>query len=252
MASPTCEVKDGAGAYVATISGNDVTPGNTITIKLTDTSARSWSISCITTDELSVAATVTAALTINTVAQTATFTAPVAGRTYRFKSIVNGGIGPDGVAVASYSTTFCVYTLPAGGVRCIAADETTEGDATFGWISRFNGIARGTVTTSSGGSFQKTLTAAQSYDLVAADYANQSLEFVSNGANVVRLPPATTLTGATGTYFRFVQNVSGGGTIAVKDTNNVAAAATLASGAGAWFRVSVGAVKQITAAFTVA
>jgi hypothetical protein len=100
------------------------------------------------------------------------------------------------------------------------------------------------------GSAPKTLTAAQTYDLLPADYAMSSLEFVSNGANIVRLPAVTT---ANGTYFKYVQNVSGGGTITVKDVNNVAsAAAALTSGQGAWFRVSTGAVKQVTAAFTVA
>jgi len=143
MPSPTCEVKDGAGAYASTTNGVDVTPANTITIKLSSSAGvSSWSISCITTDEDSVAATVTSSLTIDTAAKTATFTAPVAGRAYRFQSRVNGGIDVNGVSQSSYTTTFCVYTLTAASKRVGAADETYEGDSTFGWASRVNDLVR--------------------------------------------------------------------------------------------------------------
>jgi hypothetical protein len=151
MVSPAVEVKDGAGAYASTDGGVDVTPGNTITIHLIDSSADSWSISCITTDDTSVAATVTSGLTINTVARTATFTAPVAGKAYRFRSQVNGGINGNGRADTSYTTTFCIYTL-TGGRRVIAADETTEGDSTFGWIVWLNDLVRNPTTAAPAGS----------------------------------------------------------------------------------------------------
>lgn len=143
MPSPACEVKDGSGAYSATTNGVNVTPGNTITIHLVSSAGvNTWSISCITTDDQSDAATVTAALTIDSVAKTATFTAPVAGRAYRFQSKVNGGIGPDGTAQSSYTTTFGVYTLTSGGLRVHAVDETFESDSTFGWIGDINSVIR--------------------------------------------------------------------------------------------------------------
>ncbi len=53
---------------------------------------------------------------------------------------MNGGIDGNGVARASYSTTFCIYTL-TGGRRVIAADETTEGSS-FGWIAGINDAIR--------------------------------------------------------------------------------------------------------------
>lgn len=148
MPTPACEVKDGAGSYQTTSSGVNVTPGNTITIHLIDTSADTWSIECIYTDELSSASSVTAALNINNPLRTATFTAPVAGRTYIFRSVVNGGIGPDGRTRSSYSTTFGVYTLTSGGQRVVAINETTEGGS-FGWITPINTLIRAlsTVTT---------------------------------------------------------------------------------------------------------
>lgn len=142
MASPACEVKDGAGAYQATTNGVDVTPTNTITIHLVSSAGVStWSISCITTDETSDADAVTAALTIDSVAKTATFTAPAAGKAYRFQSQINGGVGVDGTAQPSYTTTFCVYTL-TGGRRVHAVDETYESDAEFGWIAAINDVVR--------------------------------------------------------------------------------------------------------------
>lgn len=142
-ASPTCEVKVGAAAYVATTNGVDMTVAATIIIRLASTvDVTSWSITCVTTDDTSDAATVTAALTIDSAAKTATFTAPAAGKAYRFQSRVNGGVDVNGTAKPSFTTTFCLYTLTAGGRRVIAADETTEGDSTFGWIKWLNDLIR--------------------------------------------------------------------------------------------------------------
>lgn len=143
MTSPACQVKDGAGSYVATANGVDVTPSNTVTINLISSAGVStWSITCITTDELSNAATVTSALSVNSVAKTATFTAPVAGRAYRFQSTINGGIGPDGVYLPAYTTTFCVYTKTADDFRVGALDETFESNTTNGWTAAINELIR--------------------------------------------------------------------------------------------------------------
>jgi hypothetical protein len=149
MPSPSCQVKDGAGAYGPTTSGVDVTPANTITINLISSAGvTTWSIACITTDDLNTAATVNASLVIDSVAKTATFTAPVAGSAYRFQSTINGGIDANGVAQTSYSATFCVYTLTAGSRRVGALDETTEG-GTSGWSSSINDIIRNPSASSS-------------------------------------------------------------------------------------------------------
>ncbi len=136
--SPLVEIKDGSAAYVTAVGGVNITPTNTIIIRLaSQTDVDSWSIRCITTDNSSDADTVTAALTIDSVAKTATFTAPAAGKTYRFQSQVNSGVSRDGTAQSSYTTTFCLYTVK-NGRRKLAADETTEGSSTFGWITTLN------------------------------------------------------------------------------------------------------------------
>lgn len=148
MASPTCTVD-----ATATTNGVNVTPAATVTIALAShTGVTTWSISCVYTDETSVAATVTAALTIDSVLKTATFTAPAAGKTYIFRSQVNGGLDSSGAVDASLTTTFGVYTLAANGLRVVAANETTEGSASFGWTVPVNNMIRatGTVTSVSG------------------------------------------------------------------------------------------------------
>lgn len=144
MASPAVQVKNGAAAYAPTANGNNATPGNTQTIQLiSQAGVSSWSISCINTDDLSSAATVTASLTIDNLNKTATFTAPVAGRAYMFQSQINAGINlATGAVDATTSYTFVVYTLTGGGVRVLSANETTEGNATAGWIATVNALIR--------------------------------------------------------------------------------------------------------------
>jgi hypothetical protein len=144
MPSPICLVKEGSGSYVSTDGGVNATPGATMTIKLNSIAdVRSWSIQCVYTDELSDADTVTAGLSINPTAKTATFTAPASqGRTLIFESKINGGIGPDGQPLSTYTTTFGIYTLAAASRRTIAANETIEGDSVFGYIASLNQLIR--------------------------------------------------------------------------------------------------------------
>lgn len=143
MPSPTCEVKNGSGAYEATTNGVDVTPSNTITIKLVSGSGvRSWSCECIGTDDLSDADDVTDALVVDPLARTATFTAPAKGRALIFRSQVNGGVDINGEAQASYTTTFGVFTRTEGGKRVLATNATTESNEEFGWIAEVNELIR--------------------------------------------------------------------------------------------------------------
>ena len=143
MASPACEVKDGAGAFTATTNGKDVTPTNTVTIRLASSAGVGpWEITCITTDETSDAAAVTSSLVIDQLAKTATFTAPASGKAYRFQSRINNGVDANGIAQASYTTTFGVYTLTAASRRVHAVDETFESSAIYGWIAGINDLIR--------------------------------------------------------------------------------------------------------------
>jgi hypothetical protein len=149
MPSPTCLVKDGSGAYQSTLNGVNVTPGNTVTIAL-DSSAgvSTWQISCIYSDETTTPATINAGLSVNSVTKTATFTAPAVGKALIFQSRINGGIGIDGVAVGSYTTTFGIFTLTSEGKRVVALNQTFEGNSTFGWTADLNDLIRTGVTVS--------------------------------------------------------------------------------------------------------
>lgn len=204
MPSPICEAKDGGGAFTATTNGKDVTPTNTVTIRLASTAGVStWTITCFATDESSDAAAVTASLVVDAIAKTATFTAPSAGKAYLFRSTVNNGIDANGVAQASYSTTFGVYTL-TGGRRVHAVDETFESHSTFGWVGDMNSVIRNpTATTWPTGTGFFTLTAGAPDSSAATNltYVGSRLrsavpiEF-SNGANigVMQWTPTTSRT----------------------------------------------------------
>lgn len=190
MPSPSCQVKDGAGSYQLLTNGANVTPTNTITINLVSSAGvSSWSIRCISTDELSDVATVNSELfpTIDQVTKTATFTAPSAGRAYRFQSQVNGGNDVNGVAQPSYRTTFCVYTLTAGNRRVHAVDETFESHATFGWVGDINDVIRNpTASTPTGTGFRHITSgsedvAAKKVDLAASADVTGLLAPVNGG-----------------------------------------------------------------------
>jgi hypothetical protein len=143
MPSPACTVKDGAGSPQVTPPFATVTTGNTVTIALADTTGVStWSITCVYTDETSDAATVTAGLTVNSVAKTATFTGPNVGKSYIFQSKINNGRDTNGDEQDSYTTTFKVAVLTEGGHPVAAANETLEHSATFGWVAIVNRIVR--------------------------------------------------------------------------------------------------------------
>lgn len=137
MASPTCQVKDGAGSYVPTTDGVNVTPAATITIALVSSAGvNSWSITCIGTDENQTAAAINALLTVDGVNKTATFTMPAAGTALVFRSTVTDTNG------TSTSETFGIFTLTTGSLRVGAVGEGSEGSAAFGWTTKINAIIR--------------------------------------------------------------------------------------------------------------
>lgn len=142
MPSAACTVKNGAGSPQTTPPYALVTPGNTVTIALADTSgASTWSIVCLYTDETSDAASVTASLTVNSGTKTATFTAPSAGKAYIFQSQINGGRDANGLVLA-WTQTFKVATATVAGLVVGAANETYEHNATFGHTAIQNAAVR--------------------------------------------------------------------------------------------------------------
>lgn len=144
MPSPLCLVKEGAGAFQPTTTGVNVTPNASLTIGLASTDGvYSWSLTCVGTDELSVAASVNVGIFVDPVAKTAAVTAPGAvGRTWMFQSVVNGGRDVNGVLQPSYTTTFVISTAMPSGDSVLAANETTE-RGPFGWIKAVNALIRG-------------------------------------------------------------------------------------------------------------
>jgi len=140
MTSPICTVNS-----TATTNGVDVTGGSTVTIALANTAGvKQWSISCVYTDELNSAATITAGLSVNLTTKTATFTAPASASALVFQSIVNGGL-TNGVLDPTLTATFGVYVQTATALRLGALNETLEGSAAFGWTTKVNAVVRAAV-----------------------------------------------------------------------------------------------------------
>jgi hypothetical protein len=159
--SPLCLVKDGAGPFVPTTGGVNLTPANTISVKLTDpSSVVNWYLEVIGTDELSTAPVLTNVnvlthLVLSPVT-TVTFTFPAAtGSAVGFKSTVTGIGGP-------LITTFGTYSLTAFSTRVGFVTETREGDVDFGWATKVNPLIRAGGGGSGSGNFSwKTIPSGQ-------------------------------------------------------------------------------------------
>jgi hypothetical protein len=145
-ASPHVLVQDGSGPFInpdntgipSYPSGVNVTPGNTISIKLASAdSVGKWNLKVIGTDEETAPPTLAGVDpttgVVSTPSTVVTFTVPagVAGRAYIFQSMVNNG-GP------AYTTTFGIYTLTSGLFRVGAVGERFENDPVFGWTRTLN------------------------------------------------------------------------------------------------------------------
>jgi len=140
--SPSCLVNGSATPPAIAVAG-----GSTVTIALANPSGvQYWSISCTSTDELNTAAAINATLVVNMGAKTATFTAPAGlGSAVIFTSTVgisNIGIDQNKVVQPSFSTTFKVNVATSGSAVVMAANETLEQLATFGWIGLINAFIR--------------------------------------------------------------------------------------------------------------
>ena len=139
--NPICLIQDGSGPFMPTVGGVNVSPGDTISIKLLDpSSVVTWFLEVIGTDELSSPPTLT---NVNPVTHqvtspgaTVTFPFPsVTGRAIGFKSTVTGTGGP-------LENTFGTYSLTPYGYRVGFVTEKFEGNATHGWAAKLNPIIR--------------------------------------------------------------------------------------------------------------
>lgn len=152
MTSPICTVKNGAGSPQTVTAGYaTVTAAATVTIQLADlTGVSTWSIECIGADETTSASTTTSALSINSTTKTATFTAGTAGKSYIFRSIVNGGVDVNGTAQPTWTTTFKIGVPTAAGYIVGAVGETLEHSSTYGATGIINQIIRATAAPAGG------------------------------------------------------------------------------------------------------
>jgi hypothetical protein len=145
-ASPHVLIQDGSGSFINPDSPGDlnypagvnVTPGNTISIKLLSAdSVGNWNLKVIGTDEETTHPTLvgvdptTGVVSTPSTVVTLVVPAGAAGRAYIFQSVVNNG-GP------AYTTTFGIYTLTTSLFRVGAVGERLENDSIFGWTRTLN------------------------------------------------------------------------------------------------------------------
>lgn len=150
------------GAWTATTDGVNVAAGETVSVKLADSAgARLWQLSVVGTDERVVAPVITQASVIT---GSATFTAPAAGSPAGWALIVRSTIGvtalgndSTGKTNPAYSTTFGLYLPTSNSYRVGAVNETIEGSAAYGWVSKFNPLLRANIATGSGVGTDRTL-----------------------------------------------------------------------------------------------
>jgi hypothetical protein len=154
--SPIVEVQDGGGPWVGTTGGVNVTPGNTISIRLplpVDPATALWSLQIFGVDEVTATAPPLtdvnpATHVVTNPSTTVTFVMPAGagiGRAIIFRSIVNG----------SLQATFGIYTLTSGR-RVGAVGERIEGDPNFGWAAILNPLIRSGGGFSAGGDLSGT------------------------------------------------------------------------------------------------
>lgn len=183
MTSPICLVNGNP-----TTNGVDVTKNTTITVQLADLAGvNTWEITCIGTDDILTTDDINDTLEIIDVNnKTATFTMPNGdGYSVILQSKVNQGVDVNGRAVAAYTTTFKISTL-INGNRTIAANETIEGSALYGWAQQINNIIRSpfvgtftTATSASAGSNGAVPAQVAGYIVVNINGTNRKIPFFS-------------------------------------------------------------------------
>ena len=221
MTSPICTVNGST-----TGNGVDVAKNSTVTIAIADTAGvKAWSLRCITTDDNHSAATITSALSINLVSKTATFTSPNVsdGAAMIFESKVNGGLDINGRVDESLTTRFGVYVVTdTGNLRVGAFDETVEGNASFGWLVKFNaGIrsaAASALTPALSGTLPIVVNSANPIaPIISINAATTSLPGSMSAADKTKLNASTALNTAS----TIVERGSDGSINATKITANV-------------------------------
>lgn len=139
--SPLCLVQDGAGSFVGTLNGVNVTEGNVVSIKLDDiTGVTDWYLQVTGTDETTTPPSLVNVNPVDnkvaTPSAVVSFTVPFgAGRAYLFQTTVTGPGGP-------LNSTFTLYLLTDHGHRVGSTGEQREGNATHGWVTITNPLVR--------------------------------------------------------------------------------------------------------------
>lgn len=142
-ASPLVEVRHGANPFVPLPYGTpfSATAGTPLNIRLVDTAGvTTWDLACVGSDETSTLLTVTRDAPP---AMSATVTPQSgSGRSYVFRSRVNGGRAANGQIDPDLTYTFIVHVLATNSAAVVALNETFESSALHGWTAKVNAAIR--------------------------------------------------------------------------------------------------------------
>lgn len=140
LQNPTCQVKDGSGAWQNTTTGAAiVTGGNVITVGLIDPAGVDvWTLQAVGADETTDYSTIIPS--IDPVAKTATFTMPAGtGKSLILQSQVNSGIDNNKQSNPALTATLICESLTSGlGLGVLAINERFESDPAYGWVPKVN------------------------------------------------------------------------------------------------------------------
>lgn len=162
MASPSVECNSASlGGWTTTENGIDVLAGETVSVRLIDSAGiRLWSIDVVGVDDQVAAPVITQASSVSGVA---TFTAPATpsgGWGLRFRSRVGVNallLDLRGVSRDDYATTFGVWFPTSESIHLATTNETLEQSNEFGWVKKWNELARRAPATGTGVSTGRTL-----------------------------------------------------------------------------------------------
>ena len=231
-------MRSGSGAPQTTPPVAQVAVSAEVTIALADpTGVDVWSIACISGDETANVDTINADLVVNAAAKTATFTAPLAGKSLIFESVVNRGADRFGRPDPTLRTTFKVAVPTGDGYVVLATNETYEHNAEHGWTGVLNQIIRGGAGSGGGGASLPAYAEVAGAALVEGDGGGTSggVQFRSLTPADIKLSGTNTVLGTDGSGKAISRKVTKDDVATTGETATNKALVTNGSG-GAAFR----------------
>ena len=244
-------MRSGNGAPQTTPPVAQVAVSAEVTIALADpTGVDVWSIACISGDETANVANINADLVVNAAAKTATFTAPLAGKSLIFESVVNRGVDRFGRPDPSLRSTFKVAVPTGDGYVVLATNETYEHNAEHGWTGVLNQIIRGGAGSGGGGASLPAYAEVTGAALVEGDGGGTSggVQFRSLAPGDIKQTGNNTVLGTDGTGKAVARKVTKDDISTTGETATNKALVTNGSGGAAFRQLTANDISGLSMA----